>query len=171
MDITVSHPLRPSEARPTPEKARKALVLEEQLKCNKYQVKCATAGWSFKPLAMHPFVGMTANGVQFLHRLSRLYAENTTVKPTRSEKVAFFWHTFTVTVMKEVTRQLRLTTYTGPQGPMIPYAIPVDEAGNEVPLTLGGHRLKRHRPQGQHCPYTGQEGRLVMDVGTPVPPQ
>ena len=82
-----------------------------------------------------------------MHRLARHFAENTTVRETRGEKVAFFWQSFTATVMREVASQLRLTTYTGPPGPALITRTPVDIYGNELPRCLGGQRLKRARPQ------------------------
>ena len=56
VDLTVSHPLRPSEPRPTPDKVRKAMTVEEQLKNAKYTKQCASVGWSFRPLAIHPLL-------------------------------------------------------------------------------------------------------------------
>ena len=70
VDLTVSHPLRPSEAQPTPEGVRKSMIAQEDHKCKKYSRKCAQVGWGFMPLAIHPFGGLTPTGTQFLHRLS-----------------------------------------------------------------------------------------------------
>ena len=69
-----------------------------------------------------------------MHRLSRLYAENTTVRNTKGEKIALFWQTFSATVMREVSQQLLTTTYTGPQGPVLRTLIPLDSYGNELPI-------------------------------------
>ena len=146
VDLTVSHPLRPSEPRPTPEKVRKAMATEEQLKSAKYNHSCATVGWTFKPLAIHPFAGVTPEGAQFLHRLARQFAENSTVRETRGERVSHFWVTFTMTVIKEVAAQLKLTTYTGPPGPVLPTLLSCDVYGNELLRSLGGQKLKRARP-------------------------
>ena len=108
------------------------MIAQEDLKCKKYTTKCARVGWSFMPLAIHPFGGLTPTGTVFMHRLSRLYDENVTSHSTRGERVSYFWQTFSVTVIREVTNQLRLTTYTGPQGPVLPVVWPMDAFGNEL---------------------------------------
>ena len=82
-----------------------------------------------------------------MHRLARHFAENSAIRETKGEKVAFFWQSFTATVMREVASQLRLTTYTGPPGPTLTTRIPLDIYGNELPKCLGGQRLKRARLQ------------------------
>ena len=159
VDLTVCHPLRPSEARPTPESVRKAMTLQETHKCTKYSERCARVGWKFQPLVIHPFGGLTIQGTQLFHRLSRLFAENSTMLPTKGERVQLFWQTFSITVMRQVTNQLRLTTYTGPQGPVLPHVWPMDAFGNEIAVT--SKAVKRPRPaQGtrqdsvqQHIPY------------------
>ena len=105
---------------------RRTLAAEEQQKRTKYESKCADAGWRFQPLAFHPYAGYTPEGAQFLHRLARMYAEGTTVRPTKAARLTFVWASLGVTVKKEVTAQLRLTTYTGPQGPVLPHVWPMD---------------------------------------------
>ena len=152
VDVTCVHPLRPSEGRPTPEAVRKALETEETNKRTKYNQKCADVGWRFQPLAIHTFAGCTPEGAQVLHRLGRLYAESTTIRPTKAGRITHFWNSFTVTVLREVTQQLRLTTYTGPQAPMIQQTWTLDSWGNEL-RPIMDPKGKRPRTQ-QHDPYT-----------------
>ena len=150
VDVTCVNPLRPSESRPAPDKVRKFLLEEEHRKNAKYQEHCSSRGWTFMPLVTHPFAGTTSLGGQFLHRLSRLYAENTAFKPTKSERVQLFWQTFSCSVMKQVACQLRLTTYTGPQ-PVALLPLPrLDEAGNEIAalsLDIGPGTPRPKRPR------------------------
>ena len=153
LDITCVHPLRPSESRPTPESVRKSLGQDEHLKRTKYSQKCAEVGWRFMPLAVHPFAGSTTDGSQFLYRLARLYAENTTVGTTKAERVTHFWNTFSITIMREVTTQLRLTTYTGPQGPVLPHIWPTDYFGNNIPTTQSSRPKRQRAEAAQHQPY------------------
>ena len=103
-------------------------------------------------LAIHPFAGCTPEGAQFLHRLARLYAETTTIRPTKAGRITHFWSTFAITVLREVTQQLRLTTYTGPQAPLIQQAWPLESWGNEL-RPIEDHKGKRPRTH-QHNPYT-----------------
>jgi hypothetical protein len=142
VDVTCVNPLRPSTTCPTPELVRTFLSAEEKRKRTKYADKCAEAGWGFLPLVMHPFAGVTPEGGQFLHRLSRLYAENSVIRPTKTERIRHFWESFTSTVVRQVAAQLRLTTYVGPQGPALPQLRPLDLAGNELPRcwTRAGQR-------------------------------
>ena len=87
---------------------------------------------------------MSAGGNQFLHRLSRLFAENSVCRATRGERVAHFWQSLSATIIKEVVGQLRQTTYTGPQGPVLPALPIIDAFGNAVPRRLA----KRARGNG-----------------------
>ena len=130
-------------------KVKRFLLEEEQKKIAKYRSQCLQQGWSFLPLVTHPFAGTTTLGGQFLHRLSRLYAENSAARPTKSERVQLFWQTYACSVMKQVAGQLRLTTYTGPQPVVLRPLLGVDEAGNEVDHLhpLGGTpRRSDHAP-------------------------
>ncbi len=151
VDVTCVHPLRPSVSCPEPASVKKFLLDAEQAKRAKYSGKCAEAGWSFQPLVTHPFAGLTSDGAQFLHRLSRLYAENTVILPTKSERVQLFWQQFTGTIVREVAAQLRLTTYTGPQGPCLPSPEVVDDAGNSVPLVRRWRGAGVASPRGRHA--------------------
>ena len=54
VDITVVHPLRPSEPRPSPDGVRKILLREEKAKLSKYKATCRAAGWGITPLVIHP---------------------------------------------------------------------------------------------------------------------
>lgn len=153
VDVTCVHPLRPSEGRPTPENVRKALVAEETNKRNKYNQSCAEVGWRFQPLAIHPFAGCTSDGAQFLHRLGRFYAESATARHTKAERVSLFWSTFSITVIREVTAQLRLTTYTGPQGPVLQYLWPTDDGGNEIRPEDHGRPKRLRMESTRHQPY------------------
>lgn len=157
VDLTVIHPLRLSEARPTPEGVRRTLEAQETAKCRKYSTRCAAVGWAFHPLAFNTFGSTTSQGGQILHRLSRLYAENTTQRATKGERVALFWQTLQVSLFTQLSEQLRATTYTGPQGPVLPVYWVADELGN-LPAAAGG-AVKRPRwstvkqTTKQHQPY------------------
>ena len=70
--------------------------------------------------------------------------------------------------MKEGATQLRTTTYTGPQGPVIPYRIPIDDLGNELPMGHGGRRLKRPRCRQRHEPYAQGEEVAQQEEGQPM---
>jgi hypothetical protein len=157
VDVTCVNPLRPSEARPPPDRVRKFLLDEEQRKMAKYRRQCLDRGWDFMPLVTHPFAGTTSLGGQFLHRLSRLYAENTSGMASKSELIQLFWQTYSCAIMMQVACQLRLTTYTGPQ-PITLNPLPwVDKAGNEFP------RILRARSQEDNCLRSGRP--LVATIG------
>ena len=160
VDLTVVHPLRPSEPRPTPENMRGLLNREEQAKVTKYQATCDAVGWSFAPLVLHPWGGTTTKGAALLHHLCRLYAEAAHEGMTKSERVERFWQSYTSCIMKSVANQLQGTTYTGPEGPNLPQMIPLDGYGNEVPIAWapqGAGARKRARGQEEgtttHQPY------------------
>ena len=159
IDLTIVHPLRLSETRPTPEAMRKSLDTQEAAKCKKYTTRCAAVGWAFQPLPFNTFGGTTAKGAQVLHRLSRLYADNTTSKHTRGERVALFWQGLQVTLLTQIAGQLRTSTYTGPQGPVLPIYYPTDSWGNLIPTSSASQPAKRprvvrpNRVDGQHQPY------------------
>ena len=114
------------------------LLREEKAKVSKYKVACRSVGWGFCPLVIHPWCGTTPDSLSLLHHLCRLHTDATTTLPSPSERMALFWQQFTCQVMRSVARQLRLTTYTGPQGPTLCPAPPVDDAGNELPLSWSG---------------------------------
>ena len=92
----------------------------------------------FTPLVIHPWGGVTPDSLALLHHICRLYTDATTSKPTAAERMSLLWQQFTSQIMCAVARQLRLTTYTGPQGPSLPTYLPVDAAGNELPLSWAG---------------------------------
>ena len=133
MDITIVNPLRPSKDRMTPDKVRAFLVEEEKAKEKKYSQTCLRAGWAFLPLVFTPWASSTPRGGVFLHRLSRLFAENTAALGSRSDRVTVFWQTLTSALMGQVAMQLRLATVTGPSHDPLPHmVVQVDEAGNEI---------------------------------------
>jgi hypothetical protein len=167
IDVTCVHPLRPSAGRPEPATVRKFLVDTETAKRTKYTASCAEAGWAFQPLVTHPFAGLTSDGAQFLHRLSRLYAENSTLKPTKSERIALFWQTYSCTVVREVAAQLRLTTYTGPQGPTLPSPVITDDAGNELPLPHAWRGTGGASPRPRRSPHTGHSQEASSSSHSP----
>ena len=73
MDLTISHPLKPSAA-VDPETVVRYLRRREEEKLNKYSSIGATAGWVFQPVAMHPFAGTGPLTLAFLDRLIRRVA-------------------------------------------------------------------------------------------------
>ena len=120
--------------------------------------------WSLGPgriyaLPFNTFGGTTSKGAHVLHRLSRLYAENTTSKHTRGERVALFWQGLQVTLLTQIAGQLRTSTYTGPQGPVLPIYYPTDSWGNLLPTSGASQPANRprvvrsNRVDGQHQPY------------------
>jgi hypothetical protein len=167
IDVTCVHPLRPSAGRPEPATVRKFLLDTEQAKRTKYTATCAEAGWAFQPLVTHPFAGLTSDGAQFMHRLSRLYAENSVVKPTKSERVSLFWQSFACTVVREVAAQLRLTTFTGPQGPTLPSPVIVDDAGNALPLAHAWRGAGGASPRGRRSPQPAPSMVASSSTNTP----
>ena len=86
--------------------------------------------------------------MQFLHHVCRLFADNTVDMPTKAERVQLFWQGFTATVLRSVSRQLRLTTYTGPQGPQLPFVPAIDDLGNALPRTWGDGPVVRPGNKG-----------------------
>ena len=167
VDVTVVHPLRPSEPRPTPDGVRRMLAREELAKCSKYQAACQQAGWQFRPLAFHPWGGCTPDGALFLHHLARLFGETSNHAPTKAERLQFFWQSLSCTLIRSVACQLRLTTFTGPSPPSLPLHRPTDPLGNELPLVwsdssrwgpLGPKRIRASFGSAQnsrqvHAPY------------------
>jgi hypothetical protein len=140
VDLTVVHPLRPSSARPTVERVRESLLREEKAKEDKYRDACHAHHWAFQPLVFHPWAGTTPQGAVFLHRLCRLHAENAEHPPLKPDRVRMFWQTLTCTIMGEVARQLRSTSYTGPTDPLLSDSPAVDAAGND-------HAARGKRPR------------------------
>ena len=149
VDITIVNPLRPSVDRPSPDKVRAFLLEQERAKERKYLHVCEQAGWAFQPLVFTPWASSTSRGSIFLHRLSRLYAENTAALGPRSERVALFWQTLTSAIMGQIAMQLRLATMTGGAREPLPHVErEVDEAGNEsVVMWRGRQRPQPKRPR------------------------
>ena len=73
LELTISYLLKPSAAR-DPDTVRLYLRRREEEKLNKYSSLCATAGWVFQPVAIHPFAGTGPLTLAFLDRLIRRVA-------------------------------------------------------------------------------------------------
>ena len=100
----------------------------------------------FPAFGVHPVGVDYLPGGIFLHRLSRLYAENTAALGSRSERVAHFWQTLTSAIMGQIAMQLRLATMTGqPREPLPHVEREVDEAGNEAVVLWRGRQWAQHK--------------------------
>ena len=95
-----------------------------------------------------------------MHRLCRLYAENSSLAATKSERVQLFWQQFNLALMRSVTMHLRISTYTVMGRASLPLWLPRDDAGNLLPVQWqnGLPAPKRARPSMAPAPRvtTGQ---------------
>ena len=109
VDLTISHPLRPSQWRSL-EEAKRHLVQREERKCNKYLATSARAGWLFTPAAFHPWGGQGPMCAAFLEKLARRTAGDVHGK-ARSNSIASFWNRVSLSVMKGVAEQLSIALH------------------------------------------------------------
>ena len=163
IDLTISHPLKPSQSRDL-ELAQKYLHRKEESKINKYSTLCASAGWVFQPVAFHPWGGSGPMTKAFLDRLTRRVAGDRTGF-SRSLLISSFWQQMGSCLMKSIVHQLQ----TGVSA--LEASIPLPT--NTLPLVA----LPRH-PHVQEEPLLDLAGNLlpaalpelpVGDRSTPIP--
>ena len=176
MDLTISHPLKPSAAR-DPDTVGRYLRRREEEKLNKYSSLCATAGWVFQPVALHPFAGTGPLTSAFLDRLIRRVAGDCQGL-SRTILVNSFWQGVGLHLMKGVVSQLHsglaslqtpaplptntLPLQALPVHPNLPEEPLLDLAGNLLPAALPvvppGEKTRpvphTDRPALQHGPVT-----------------
>ena len=184
IDLTISHPLKPSATR-DPDTVGLYLRRREEEKLNKYSSLCANAGWVFQPVALHPFAGSGPLTSAFLDRLIRRISGDCQGL-SRTILVNSFWQGVGLHLMKGVVSQLHsglaslpapvslplntLPLQALPTHPHMPDEPLLDLAGNLLPAALPtlaqGEKTRpvphTERPAVQHGPVT-------VTVGPPTP--
>ena len=152
IDLTISHPLKPSQPRDQ-ENLQRHLHRKEEAKITKYASLCATAGWVFQPLAFHSWGGTGPLTKTFLDRLVRRTVGDRTGF-SRSVMIASFWQQIGTCLMKHIVNQLQtgisaLEPFTPLPGNTLPLiALPRHPRGDSEPLLdLAGNLLPAALPE------------------------
>ena len=104
IDLTICHPLQPSESRDA-EIVKRHLSQREERKINKYIAATARAGWVFHPAAFHPWGGQGPLCSTLLDKVVRRLASPLQGKE-RSNFIDSFWQRLGQSLMKGVASQL-----------------------------------------------------------------
>jgi hypothetical protein len=104
IDVTISHPLQPSEARDV-DLVKRHLSEREERKMNKYVAATARAGWVFHPAAFHPWGGQGPLCSTLLDKVARRLATPLQGRE-RVQRMDYFWQRLGQSVMKGVAEQL-----------------------------------------------------------------
>ena len=117
LDITTTHPLRPSSTRDC-DAQQTFLSGKEVRKNNKYSLLCNREGWLFHPLAFHPWGGFGPLTSKFLQTYIRRIAGDCHGR-TRSHLISSFWQTIGQGIAKGVAQQLQESLLSCPVGPSL----------------------------------------------------
>ena len=147
IDLTISHPLKPSEPR-DPETVKRHLLSREERKTSKYIAATARAGWVFTPAAFHPWGGLGPSCSTLLEKVVRRFASPLSGRE-RGHFVDSFWQRLSSALMRGVAQQLSIAGQVilpdsterdwhlvgGPASPLRVNPL-VDDAGNLLPEAL-----------------------------------
>ena len=118
LDITISHPLRPSASRDS-DAQQSFLTSKETRKNTKYSLLCNREGWLFQPLAFHPWGGFGPLTNKFLQTTIRRIAGDCYGR-ARSHLISSFWQTIGQGIAKGVAQQLQESLLACPTGATLP---------------------------------------------------
>jgi hypothetical protein len=104
IDLTICHPLQPSETRNV-EQVKSHLTQREERKINKYIATTARAGWVFHPAAFHPWGGQGPLCSTLLDKVVRRIASPLQGRE-RSQYIDSFWQRLGQSLMKGIAEQL-----------------------------------------------------------------
>ena len=172
IDLTICHPLRPSETRDA-DLVKRQLSQREERKINKYIAATARAGWVFHPAAFHPWGGQGPLCSTLLDKVVRRLASPLQGRE-RSQFIDSFWQRLGQSLMKGVASQLVQALhcrqangedpedrFVGGESSLLYRSLPlVDDFGNLLPEALPTAPLPESGWEGLEGPQ--EEGDILV---------
>ena len=136
IDVSVRHTLRPSGPVKSPGAVGAWFLTQEAQKHSKYDAQASRCGWQFTAFIMDCYGALGLEARNFMSGCLKLLLGQTAVGSRRKVEDDV-WGGLSLTLARELGRQLVQHRYATPSGP--------DEDGDDEPVGIGGGS---HRPYG-----------------------